>query len=459
MTYPSLEGKRILIVGMARSGFAAARLLLSLGARPVLSDIRTEIEGVQDLVNLGCVSRLGDTVETLVPGCDAVLVSPAVPPDAPVLRAAERLGVPVWAELEVAARYTRGLQIAITGTNGKTTTCALVGDIFKNAGKTAYVAGNIGLPLSAVAPMTGEGDFTVIEVSSFQLEHMETFHPQVAAILNLSPDHLNRHGTMEAYGALKTAMLRHQTKDDFFIYNADNPFCASVAKEAAVAAIPFSRLGAVREGAWVQDGQIMLSGRALCGVEELSLPGPHNVENALAAAAIAGVLDIPPPVIRHTLRSFAGMAHRMELVCTRGGVRWINDSKGTNPESSTRGVQGMKVPTILIAGGDDKESDFTGFAQAIAESGYIRRVILIGRTAGRIEEALRASGYADITTVGADFAAAVALADRLSEEGGAVLLSPACASFDMFKDYEARGDSFKALVRALARDKGDASSL
>ena len=445
----TFQGEKILVVGMARSGIAVAELLASFGAQPVLSDMRTDIEGLDVLEGLGCIPRLGVPSEDLVEGCAAVIVSPAVPLDAPVIRKAEALGVPVWAELEFAARYVKGTQIAITGTNGKTTTSSLVGAILTNAGKITYVAGNIGLPLSAVAPKTTEEDYTVIEVSSFQLEHIDQFHPRGAALLNLTPDHLNRHGTMQAYGMLKEGMLRNQNKVDFFVYNADDAFCVEVASRAQARAVPFSRTQVLANGAWMQDGQLMLEGRALCKAEEMNLPGPHNLENALAAAAIASQLGVHPAVIRHTLRSFAGVEHRMETVRTLGGVRWINDSKGPNPESSMRGVEGMNVPTVLIAGGDEKGNDFSVFAEAISGNESIRHVILIGKTAGRIRDALAAAGYTDVTMAGTDFAKAIHMAREMSEEGGAVLMSPACASFDMFKDFEARGNQFKEIVNAL----------
>lgn len=447
--FEDFRGKRVLVVGMARSGVAVAELLTSIGARPVLSDLRPDIDSLPTLEAMGCEARLGEPSESLVAGCVAVIVSPGIRPDAPVIAEAERLGIPVWAELEFATRFTKGLQVAITGTNGKTTTASLVGEILKNAGKITYVAGNIGLPLSAVATQTTDDDFTVVEVSSFQLEHIEMFHPHGAALLNLTPDHLNRHGTMEAYGALKEGMLQNQTRHDFFVYNAEDAFCVEVAGRATAKTIPFSRLKTLRHGAWVQDGQLMLEGRALCATSDVMLPGPHNLENALAAAAIASQLQIPPAVIRHTLRSFSGVPHRMETVRTLHGVRWINDSKGTNPESSTRGVEGMAVPTVLIAGGDDKGSDFSVLAEAVAHNPNIRHAVLIGKTADLLREALAAHGFTDVTMAGFDFEAAVLTARDLADVGGAVLLSPGCASFDMFQDFEARGDRFKEIVKAL----------
>lgn len=444
-----LAGSRVLVVGLARSGLAVSRLLLRLGAVPILSDTRTDIEGIPPLVAGGAKARLGERSEALLAGVRLVIVSPAVPPEAPVIAAAEAAGIPVLSELAFAAEHLSGHKLAITGTNGKTTTSALLGEILKNAGKMARVAGNIGLPLSQVAMEARDGDYTVIEVSSFQLEHIGAFHPEGAALLNLTPDHLNRHGTMEAYGALKERLIAQQTKHDFFVYGADDPFAAQVAGRAKARTVPFSRLTRLRQGAWVQDGQVTLAGRALLPIDELSLPGPHNLENALAAAAFAAGLEIPPAVIRHTLRTFAGVPHRMETVRTLDGVRYINDSKGTNPEASMRGVEGMRVPTVLIAGGDEKGTDFTVFARAIAQNDQIRHVVLIGKTAARIEEALRIEGYTHITHAGFDFESAIKTARTLSTEGGAVLLSPACASFDMFKDFEARGDEFRRIVEGM----------
>ncbi len=441
--------QQVLVVGMARSGFAAAELLTEIGARAVLSDVRPEIEGIDKLLAKGCVARLGEPSESLVSGCDAVIISPVIPLDAPVVREAKRLSIPLVAELEFASRFVQGTQIAITGTNGKTTTATLTGEMLKKAGKSAYVAGNIGLPLSAVALLTKPDDFTVIEVSSFQLEHMEQFHPRVAALLNLTPDHLNRHGSMEAYGALKEGMLRNQTEADFFIYNKDDTFCREVASRAKAKAVPFSRTQVLGEGAWIENGQFMVSERALCPVEELAIPGDHNVENALAAAAIAVELQVPAPVIRHTLRSFSGVEHRMEPVRTVDGVRYINDSKGTNPDSSIRAVQSMTIPTVLIAGGEDKGNDYTAFAQAVRRNENIIHTVLIGRTAGAIRDALASAGVTNCTMAGDDFEKAIELARGKAVNGGAVLLSPACASFDMFKDFEERGRRFKEIVNTL----------
>lgn len=441
--------KRVLVVGLARSGLAAAELLSALGAHVVLSDAKGDISGLDRLLALGCEARVGVPSETLVAGCDAVIISPAVPKGAPVVIEAQKLSVPLYSELEFAAGLLQGTQIGITGTNGKTTTCALTGEILKKAGKSTRTAGNIGLALSAVVRETTPESYTVIEVSSFQLEQMQSFHPHGAAILNLTPDHLNRHGTMEAYGALKESMLQNQNETDFFVYNVDDPFCVSVAKRAKARIVPFSVTKVLKEGAWVQDGQIMVAGRALCSVEELSLPGAHNLQNALAASAIASELMVPAPVIRHTLRTFQGVEHRMEMVGTIHGVSYINDSKGTNPESSVHAVRSMSAPTALIAGGDDKGMDFSVFAQEILKNQNIIHVVLIGKSSQKLQKLLDEMGYTAYTVAGFDFEKAIDMARRQVMGGGTVLLSPACASFDMFKDFEERGTQFKEYVQML----------
>ncbi|MDR0928424.1 MAG: UDP-N-acetylmuramoyl-L-alanine--D-glutamate ligase [Oscillospiraceae bacterium] len=445
----AFSGQRVLLVGMARSGLAAGKLLLALGAHVVLCDARANVEGVEELVTLGAMAQLGQDGVDLLPGCDLLVVSPGVPMDAPVIQKAMALGVPIVSELALAAGQLSGETIAVTGTNGKTTTVTLIGEMLKNAGKPTRIAGNIGLALSAVALDTKPEDYTVIEVSSFQMEHPGDFHPHIAVMLNLTPDHLNRHGTLEAYVATKARMWARQGKRDVFVYNADDPFCRAEADKAKARAVPFSRTRRLRKGAWADQGQIWLEGRALCHAEELLLPGPHNLENALAAAAVAGELGIPPVVIRHTLRSFRGVEHRMETVRVLDGVTWINDSKGTNPDASIRAVQGMTMPTVLIAGGYDKQTPFDALAGAVAANKAMRAVVLIGKTAGQIRGALEVAGFSAIQDAGDDFAKALDMARALAEPGGAVLLSPACASFDMFKDYEERGREFKALVQQM----------
>lgn len=445
----SLKNKRVLVVGMARSGLAAAKLLCQLGATAVLSDNKTEIDGIDELVKLGCEARPGEPAESLVEGCDAVVVSPAVWYNAPVILKAQELGVPVMSELDFAFRHCPGNKFAISGTNGKTTTVTLVAEMLRNAGRNAFTAGNIGIPLSHVALEARPGDDIVIEVSSFQMEMTSEFHPHGAILTNLTPDHLNRHGTMEVYGALKARMVAKMDANDFFVYNADDAFCVRTAEACKARKVPFSRTQKLKNGAYVQDGQVIVGGRALCAAEEIRIPGPHNLENALAASALAAEAGVPLAVIRHTLRTFAGVEHRMEFTRELDGVRWINDSKGTNPEATMRGVEGMAAPTVLILGGSEKGTPFDALAQVIVANPNIRKIVTIGATAEKIETALRAAGFTDITPCGSDFNLAIETCRKLAQPGWTVLFSPACASFDMFSDYEARGRIFKELVNKL----------
>lgn len=445
----SLKNKRILVVGMARSGLAAAKLLCQLGAAPVLSDNKTEIAGVDELVKLGCTARLGEPAETLVEGCDAVIVSPAVWYNAPVILKAQKLGVPVMSELDFGFLHCAGNKYAVSGTNGKTTTVTLVSEMLKNAGRNAFTAGNIGIPISHVAMEARPGDDIVVEVSSFQMEMTSAFHPRGAILTNLTPDHLNRHGTMEVYGALKARMVSKMDASDFFVYNADDPFCVQTAEACKARKAPFSRTQKLKNGAYVQDGQVIVGGKALCAVEEIRIPGPHNLENALAASALAAEAGVPLAVIRHTLRTFAGVEHRMEFTRELDGVRWVNDSKGTNPEATMRGVEGMMAPTVLILGGSEKGTPFDTLARTICANPNIREVVTIGATAEKIDKALRAEGFENITACGTDFEYAVQTCRKIAQPGWTVLFSPACASFDMFSDYEARGRIFKEIVNGL----------
>jgi len=441
--------KRVLVVGLARSGLAVSELLSDLGARVLLSDTKETIDGLDSLLAVGCEARLGVPSETLVPGCDAVVISPAVVFDAPVVKVAQKLSIPVFSELELAASLLKGTQIGITGTNGKTTTCELLGEILRRAGKRAFVAGNNGRPLSSVVREANEDAYTVVEVSSFQLEAMDRFHPKGAAILNLTPDHLNRHQTMDRYGALKESMLKNQQRGDFFVSNAEDAFCAGVASRQKARAVPFSSVRPLKEGAWVQDGNLMIAGRAICLVDELNLKGAHNLENALAASVIASELAVPAPVIRHALRTFQGVEHRMETVCTIDGICFINDSKGTNPESSLHAVRSMRQRTALIAGGDDKEMDFSKFILEILSNRHIVHVVLIGKSADKLQKLLEDAGFLAFTNAGFHFEKAIGIAREQVADGGTVLLSPACASFDMFKDFEERGSRFKEIVQLL----------
>ena len=451
-----VEGKRILVIGMARSGIAAAELLLTHGAIPVLSDKRNldAFEGKLDpLVGTACEFRLGEDAAALLSEVEGVVISPGVPIDAPVAEAAKSQGIPLVGELELAFSYLQGEVLALTGTNGKTTTVTLLGKIFENTGRTAFVAGNIGYPLSAVALESKKDDVVVTEVSSFQLESIKTFRPKVAALLNIAEDHLNRHGTMAQYAKLKRRLFENQQETDVAVLNLDDPVVAEMASRLKSRVVYFSRTQPVEEGACVENGKVVWcengEKRLICDVDAILIPGPHNLENALAATAMAITMGIPGPVIRHTLQTFPGVEHRIETVREFEGVTYINDSKGTNADSTMKAVQSMKVPTVLILGGCDKQMDFRPLCVEIQASDMIHHVVVLGETAEQINRSLLAVGYGAISRAGS-LEEAIAQSRAVAKNGGNVLLSPACASFDMFQDYEHRGRVFKELVNQLS---------
>ena len=450
-----MDGKRILTVGMARSGIAAAELLHSLGACPILSDTKPEEafgDQLEHLRELGCEFRLGEDQVALVEECDGVVLSPGVPLKAPVVTAALAKGLPLIGELELAATVLPGELYAISGTNGKTTTTTLLGEILKAAGKESHVAGNIGYPLSLVALEAGEEACTVAEVSSFQLETIQTFHPHVAALLNITEDHLNRHGTMQEYIRLKARLFENQLEQDYAVLNLEDEILRGIAPTLKSRVLYFSRLHQVEQGTFVRDGKIYwtLDGieEEICEADQILIPGPHNLENALAAAAMARAAGIDASFIRETLYTFRGVEHRIETVRTLDGITYINDSKGTNVDSTIKAVESMKVPTVIILGGYDKHTDFSPLCRLIKANPLIVHGVIIGQTGPQIARQLREEGYEAITFA-ADMKDAVEKSRSLTAPGGNVLLSPACASFDMFQDYEQRGEIFKQIVMEL----------
>ena len=450
-----LTNKRILVVGMARSGIAAAELLHRHGALPVLSDAKKEEAfgaELEPLRKLGCEFRLGEDSVLLLSEADGLVISPGVPIQAPVVKAAQEKKIPMVGELELASSLLKGGMVAISGTNGKTTTTTLLGKIFENAGRTTHVAGNIGYPLSSVAMESGDKDISVVEVSSFQLESIDTFHPHVAVLTNITEDHLNRHGTMEEYIRLKKRLFENQTEEDFAVLNMDDPTLVPMAKDIRSQVAFFSRTQPVENGAFVEDGTIIWqwkgARRIICRADEILIPGPHNLENALAATAMACAMGIPSPIIRHTLLTFTGVEHRIEKVRVVDGVTYINDSKGTNVDSTIKAVQSMKAPTVILLGGYDKHTDFMPLCREIVKTPLIQHAVVMGQTARQIREQLEEAGYASITQA-YSMEDAVEKARALAAPGGNVLLSPACASFDMFRDYEQRGEVFKQIVNAL----------
>ncbi len=449
------EKKRVLIVGMARSGIAAAELLINYGAVPVLYDAKKADafgDELKPLRGTACEFHLGEDPFVLLDGCDLVVISPGVPIDSPIAKAARENAVPLIGELELGFMLAQGDILAVSGTNGKTTTVTLLGKMFENAGRVTYVAGNIGYPLCAAAISSKKGDVIVTEVSSFQLESVKTFHPCVAALLNITEDHLNRHGTMEQYIRMKQRIFENQTADDVAVLNMDDPILFKMADKLKARVAFFSRTQRVENGADVENGKIVWRwdgvSKPICDADQILIPGPHNLENALAAAAMASCRGVPAAVIRHTLQSFTGVEHRIEKVRVLDGVTYINDSKGTNVDSTIKAVQSMKAPTVLILGGYDKHTDFMPLCLEIVSSGQISHIVVMGETARQITHTLELADYADVTQA-YSMEDAVFKARALAVSGGNVLLSPACASFDMFRDYEQRGEIYKQIVNAL----------
>lgn len=449
------KDKKVLVVGMARSGVAAAQLLHQAGAVVIVNDSKTEEqlgESIQPLQDLPVIREFGKPAGELLDGIDALVISPGIPDTAPFVQAAREKEIYVTGELELASQLSKGTLVAITGTNGKTTTVTLLGEIFRNAGKVTHVVGNIGYPYSAAAMVSKKEDVVVCEVSSFQMETADTFHPHVGVLTNITEDHLNRHGTMEVYTAMKMRMFKRQGPEDFAIFNADDPALKALPKQVRSRVLMFSRLKEVERGAFVRDGMIVvnISGeeKTVCRTEEVMIPGPHNLENALAAVCAASAMEIPVPVIRHSLKTFRGVEHRIESVRVLDGVEYFNDSKGTNVDSTIKAVQTMKKPTVIILGGYDKHCSFDPLSREMVQSEYMKQAVLIGETADQIEASLIKEGFENITRADT-LENAVAICRKLADDGWNILLSPACASFDMFSDYEERGRVFKQIVNDL----------
>ncbi|HOV79786.1 MAG TPA: UDP-N-acetylmuramoyl-L-alanine--D-glutamate ligase [Bacillota bacterium] len=449
----NFRGKRALVVGAGKSGLAVSRFLAGKGADVVLADSGDPVfpgEELEKLKTMGIEIVRGGYPEVERGSFDLVVMSPGVPLTAVPARQARKCGIPVTGELELAFNFTHAPVIAVTGTNGKTTTTALIGEIFKDAGWNTLVGGNIGLPLIDEVEKYGPGDAVVAEVSSFQLETADSFKPRVGIILNITPDHLDRHVTMENYIGAKARIFINQDAGDFTVLNYDNDLTASLAGKTPGRTVFFSRLAKLREGVYVRDGRITVNldgvETCVCRTDELGIPGAHNLENALAAVAAAKAMGIENGSLAKTLRRFAGVPHRLEFVAEINGVKYVNDSKGTNPDASIKALEAYREPIVLIAGGKNKGSDFGEFADKVKEKARV--LVVLGQSAQLIAEAAKARGFENIRYAGG-FEEAVYLAHRAARPGEIVLLSPACASWDMFKSFEERGELFKKLVSGL----------
>jgi len=442
------------VVGLARSGVAAARLIRRLGGRVLASDsgARESLSAeARDLEHLGCALWTGGHPDAAFAGADLVVVSPGVPLELPALAAARARGVPVIGELELGWRVMEADLIAITGTNGKTTTTALTGDLVGGTVRPLLVGGNIGTPLCAHALDFPADGLVVAEASSFQLDTTELLRPRVAAVLNVTPDHLDRHKTFERYVEAKTKIFANQTPADCAVLNADDPVAASLAPRTRARVLWFSRLTPLDHGVFVRDGWIVakLNGQVeeICPLGEIPMRGQHNVENVLAAAACALWTGLSPESIRRGIGAFRGVAHRIERVLDERGVTYYNDSKGTNVASTIKALESFAEPVILIAGGKGKGQDFGPLGQAAR--GRVRQAVLIGADRAQIRAVLEAAGVPCMDA--GSMQEAVAAARSLAGVGDVVLLSPACASFDMFDSYEHRGEVFKTVVHELTR--------
>jgi UDP-N-acetylmuramoylalanine--D-glutamate ligase len=442
-----LKGKRVLVVGMGRAGVAAAKLLEIKGARVTITD-KKEKEELRETYRELEGRRMG--IETtghpleLLENTELIVASPGVSPNIPLLERAKEKKIPIIGELELASSFLKAPLIAVTGTNGKTTTTTLIGKILKEEGKRVVVAGNIGHPLSSC--VNGNYELIVSEVSSFQLERIETFHPLISILLNIAPDHLDRYRDLNKYIGAKKRIFMNQGKSDFAVLNRNDSCCRTLSIEAKK--IFFSQEEEIEEGVYLKKGRIManLSGR-LQGIiqrEEIKIKGSHNLENALAAIATCLILKVKVDNIRKVLREFKGIPHRMEFVREIKGVRFINDSKATNVDSVMKSLASFPGPIILIAGGRDKGLDYSPLRPLVKER--VKALILLGEAKEKIAQAFSSCKKIKMAV---DMKEAVDIAFGLAEEGDCVLLSPACSSYDMFQDFQERGEAFKEAVREL----------
>ena len=448
-----LEGKKVLVVGAGKSGIAASELLLDKKIETVLYDGNKDLD-VEKLYEKalklkGMPVLLGELTDEQLRAFDVAVLSPGVPTDLPVVERMRAQNVCIWGEIELAYSFAKGRLIAITGTNGKTTTTALTGEIMKNYFKDVRVVGNIGIPYTSEAATMTDETVTVAEISSFQLETIHEFHPEISAILNITPDHLNRHHTMENYISAKEAITRNQTKDDYCVLNYEDDVLRVFGEETEATPFYFSSKRELPVGIYLKDGEIIYRNQEVvpvCRVEELMLLGTHNYENVMAAVAIAALYGVPMETIRKVIKGFSGVEHRIEFVMEKDGVAYYNDSKGTNPDAAIRGITAMNRPTILIGGGYDKQSEYNEWIESF--QGKVKKLILLGETKEKIAMTAEKYGFTDYAFVDS-LEDAVRCAKEEAKAGDAVLLSPACASWDMFRSYEERGEKFKDLVKSL----------
>ena len=450
-----LEGKRVLVFGAGISGIGAADLLCKVGACPVIYDgndkqdpeaIKAKLEQPENVDII-----LGELSEEARKTLDLVVMSPGVPTDLPIVKTLRTQGLPIWGEVELAYQMGKGKVLAITGTNGKTTTTAMLGKIMSDYLDSVYVVGNIGTPYTSVALDTKEETVTVAEISSFQLETIQDFQPAVSAILNITEDHLNRHHTMEEYIRVKELIVKNQKPEDYCILNYEDPVLREFGQNIVPKTVYFSSVRKLDEGIYLDGDLIVLKTSEeeipLVHTGELKLLGQHNFENVMAASAMAYYAGVPVESIRKSICEFTAVEHRIEYVTEKNGVAYYNDSKGTNPDAAIKGIQAMNRPTLLIGGGYDKGSSYDEWLNSF--DGKVRYLVLIGQTREKIKEAAERLGVCPNIVLCEDLKEAVEFCAQKAEPGNAVLLSPACASWGQFDNYEQRGDMFKEYVKAL----------
>ncbi|MDU2147881.1 MAG: UDP-N-acetylmuramoyl-L-alanine--D-glutamate ligase [Paeniclostridium sordellii] len=450
-----LNNKIVLLVGLAKTGVSTIKKLDKLGAKIIVNDIKSK-DQLKDIIkqieNLDSVEYiLGHHLED-ISNIDLTIVSPGVPLDLPFIKKLQSENINIIGEVELAYKLSKNPTfVGITGTNGKTTTTSLVGEIFKKASKDSYIVGNIGNPVIDTVDLTDENSFLITELSSFQLESIEDFKPRVSTIINITEDHLNRHHTMENYINAKANIFKNQDANDFCILNYDDEIVRELGNKTNAKVLYFSQKEKVSQGAYLDDNNnivIKVNDKEikLLNKDELSLPGNHNLENCMAAILMPYVLGIDLEIIKDTLKTFKSVEHRLEFVTDKDGIMFVNDSKGTNPDSTIKAITSYDKPIVLIAGGKDKQSDFTEMISYATKN--VKAIVLLGETADKIEQTAKLQGMNNIFRV-SDMKEAVKTAYKLAQSGDVVLLSPACASWDMYPNFEARGLDFKENIYNL----------
>ena len=456
MNANDIRGNKVLVIGTGISGIGSAKLLGKVGAKTVIFDenkniyereIRTKLEGYKGDEPEIIIGELPDEkIKELV----LVVPSPAVPMDSPIMTRLINAGIPVWSEIELAFNFAKGRMVAITGTNGKTTTTTLVGEIMKAHFSSTYVVGNIGYSYAERALEMNDDTVSIGEISSFQLEAVDNFHANVSAILNITPDHLNRHHTMECYAHMKENITNRQTKDDTCVLNFDNDYTREFADRCPAKVVFFSTQSKLENG-YYQDGEEIFfaengNSTRVMNIHDMNLVGSCNIQNVMAAIAMGRAMDVPMETILKVVRDFKAVEHRIEYVATKNGVDYYNDSKGTNPDAAIQGIKAMDKPTYLIGGGYDKGSEFDEWIEAFG--GKVKKLVLMGATKEKIAECAKKHGFNDYVLLDT-YEEVLNYCSENAKEGEAVLLSPACASWDMFPSYEVRGKQFKDYVNSL----------